>query len=65
MYKILTHYVSMETYEVPDELVVLNESGEIMEDETFQNILDSEEDYVVKTDTRDFEIVDYQHIKEE
>ena len=56
---VFTHYVQMETFEVPDECPTDSEPNFILWLERNGGF----EKYLVKRDTRDWEIVEVQHIE--
>lgn len=55
MKRVFTHYVQMDTYEVPED--VCNKGDEAIEEHIF-----GEESKLVKSDSRDFGIVDVEDL---
>ena len=65
MYKVLTHYVMMETYEIPDkELKALEDTVKTVEDYSLEDklLMLCDEQFRIKANSRDFEVVDVEHI---
>jgi hypothetical protein len=60
VYKILTHYVLMEKYEIPESALTDLEELQDVEDYSLEDklLMLAEEEYCVKTDSRDFEVVE-------
>ena len=67
-YKIISHYVVMETHEVPvSEVSKFLKENRDLKDYDIKEKLEAiiEDEYLIKSDTRDFEVVDYEIIEEE
>lgn len=67
MYRVLTHYVMMETFEIPDKELKALESGvKFVKNYSLDEklLMLCEEDYRVRQDSRDYEIVEYSHEEE-